>query len=87
MNLCNLLSVRLRWLVINILLYNFLERKRKKNFFCFLKVLICFEVFKVVIMRCYLGFRIFFGIVVNECVGFVLVGIWNIKFVFICFIV
>lgn len=57
MNLRNSLSARSRWPAINILLYNFPERKRKKNPFCLLKVSTRLEVFKAATMRCRLGLR------------------------------
>ena len=84
MNLRNSLSARSRWPAINILLYNFPERKRKKNYFCLLKVSTRLEIFKATTMRCHLGLRTLFGTVANECAGFVSVGIRNTKFAFIC---
>lgn len=85
MNLRNSLSARSRWPAINILLYNFPERKRKKkNSFCLLKVSTRLEVFKAATMTCHVGLRTLFGTVANECAGFVSVGIRNTKFAFIC---
>lgn len=84
MNLRNSLSARSRWPAINILLYNFPERKRKKNPFCLLKVSTRLEVFKAATMRCHLGLRTLFDTLANECAGLVSVGIRNTKFALIC---
>lgn len=85
MNLRNSLSARSRWPAINILLYNFPERKRKKKSpFCLLKVSTRLEVFKAATMRCHLGLRTLFDTLANECAGLVSVGIRNTKFALIC---